>query len=35
MFFVFRKHWGKLFNDDPGMVPFLFSRFEALTVAQR
>ena len=27
MFLVFRNHWGKLFNDDPGMIPFPFSRF--------
>ena len=27
MFLVFKDHWGKLFNDDPGMVPFLFSHF--------
>ena len=26
MFLVFRDHWGKLFNDDPGMVPSLFTR---------
>jgi MATE family multidrug resistance protein len=27
MFLVFRDHWGKLFNDDPGTVSFLFSHF--------
>jgi len=24
---VFRNHWAKLFNDDPGMVASFFSRF--------
>jgi len=27
MFLVFKDHWGKLFNDDPGITPFLSSRF--------
>ena len=27
MFLVFKDHWGKLFNDDPGMTLFLFSHF--------
>ena len=27
MFLVFRENWGKLFNDDPGTVPSLFSHF--------
>jgi len=27
MFLVFRNHWGKLFNDDPGMVLSLLSYF--------
>ena len=28
MFLVFKDHWGKLFNDDPGMASFLFSHFQ-------
>ena len=27
MFLVFKDHWGKLFNDDPGTASVLFSRF--------
>jgi MATE family multidrug resistance protein len=35
MFLAFRNHWAKLFNDDPGTVPFLFSHFQGAEVAQR
>jgi len=30
MFLVFRDHWGKLFNDDPGMTFSISSSFGAL-----
>ena len=35
MFLVFRDHWGKLFNDDPGMIPSVFLVFETLIATQR